>query len=99
LECLKSPRWIRRPLCNGLPKPWGATIDDELVTLSIESGKYFIMDEIGARVWELLEQPVTVSALCSQLTEEYDVEASQCQQDVLAFLTELLAQKIVSRVS
>ncbi len=37
-------------------------IDGETVMMSIENGEYYGLDDIGSRIWELIEKPVKVSA-------------------------------------
>ena len=49
----------------------------------------YLLNEIGSRIWTLLEQPRCVAEVCSLLQEEYDVRPDICQQAVLAFLTDL----------
>jgi hypothetical protein len=44
---------------------------------------------VGARVWELVQQPVSVSAICAALCEEYEVAQDQCERDVVELLNEL----------
>jgi hypothetical protein len=66
-----------------------AKVGDELVMMSAETGNYVGLTEVGARIWELLETPQDVSALCSNLLEEFDVTAETCRAEVDAFLNEL----------
>ncbi len=66
-----------------------AKVGDELVMMSAESGSYVGLTEVGARIWELLQTPQEVDALCSKLREEFDVSAETCRTDVDAFLSEL----------
>lgn len=73
-------------------------MDGETVLLSVESGNYFGMDSIGSRIWGLIEEPRPVSRLCQALIEEYDVEPSQCERDVIAYLTQLAKEGLI-RVS
>lgn len=70
-------------------------IDDEKVMMSIEKGEYFGLDPIGSRVWELIENPVRVSALIDELLLKYDADRETCEDDVLAFLRELHEAGIV----
>jgi hypothetical protein len=65
------------------------TLGDEAVILGGDAGLYFGLNQVGARVWELVQQPVRVSEICAALCEEYEVEPARCQQDVLALLSEL----------
>lgn len=64
-------------------------IDNEKVMMSIERGEYFGLEPIGSRIWELLAEPVKVSAIIDALLPQFDVDRQTCEQDVLAFLEEL----------
>lgn len=75
--------------------PISADVDGELVMMSIERGNYYGLSGIGSRIWQLIETPVTVSALCDKLLEEYDVERSVCEVDVLEFLGKLADQELI----
>jgi hypothetical protein len=61
----------------------------EAVILDLKSGVYFGLDPVGARVWSLIQEPKTVGAVVEALLQEYDVEPSRCEADVLALLEEL----------
>lgn len=52
----------------------------------------YLLNEIGSRIWTLLEQPRCVGEVCRLLQEEYDVRPDLCQRTVLAFLTDLQAE-------
>jgi len=70
-------------------------IDGETVMMSIENGEYYGLDDIGSRIWELIEKPVRVSDLIDTLLERFDVDRETCEKDVLKFLNELNEDKIV----
>jgi len=72
-----------------------AEVDDELLMMRLESDAYFGLDDIGARIWAMLEQPVSVGAVCGALVAEYDVTPEQCQRDVLHFLGDLAEKGLV----
>lgn len=74
-----------------------SNLDEELVMLSIQTGKYYGINSVGRRIWELLVLPVSVPQICDQLLKEYEVSRQQCEQEVLAFLNELEAQKLLSK--
>jgi Coenzyme PQQ synthesis protein D (PqqD) len=61
----------------------------EAVILSLRSGIYYGLNEVGASIWNLIQQPKTIKEIHEALLQEYDVEASQCEQDILTLLTEL----------
>ena len=73
-------------------------LDGETALMSVEHGKYYGIDPIGSRIWALIEEPRLVSDLCAILLEEFEVEPSQCDHDVLAFLSELAKDNLVKIV-
>ncbi len=64
-------------------------IDDEKVMMSVEKGRYYSLDRVGSRVWDLIQEPVMVSDLIDTLLGRYDVDRETCEEDVLEFLEEL----------
>jgi hypothetical protein len=63
-----------------------AEIDDALLMLSIEKGQYYGVKGVGPRIWELLAEPMTPTALVEQLVAEYEVEPEVCAEQVARFL-------------
>ena len=70
-------------------------MDDEVVMMSVEQGKYFGLDPIAADIWKLLERTKTVGELIADLTQKYDVEETQCEKDVYEFLGQMEKNKLV----
>jgi len=70
-------------------------IDGETVMMSIENGEYYGLDDIGSRIWELIEKPVKVSNLIDTLLERFDVDRGTCEKDVLKFLNDLNGDNIL----
>jgi hypothetical protein len=70
-------------------------MDGETVMMSIEKGKYFGLDKVGSRIWELLEEPHSTDELIKILMKEFDVEGAQCREDTQKFLDELIKQNLV----
>jgi hypothetical protein len=67
-----------------------AKVGDELVMMSAEKGNYIGLSEVGARIWELIETPQEVDAVCARLQEEYEVPPETCRSEVETFLSELV---------
>lgn len=72
-----------------------ADVDGEAVILSIDNGRYYNMNAVGTRIWEAVEQPISVAALIDLLMREFEVERQDCEAEVLAFLGELHADRLV----
>jgi hypothetical protein len=73
-------------------------VDGKAVLMSVDNGKYYNMDEIGTRIWTLIETPTAVSAVCDQLVEEFEVDRATCQGDVLVLLNKLLENNLIRLV-
>jgi hypothetical protein len=70
-------------------------VDDEVVILNFDAGVYYGLEDVGARVWELLREPHTVAELREKLIGEYDVEAERCATDLDELLGQLVAAGLV----
>ncbi len=71
-------------------------LDGEAVLLDLASETYFGLNEVGTRVWELLEASRTLGELSSQLQAEYDVEAARAESDVIDLATRLVEAGLAS---
>lgn len=70
-------------------------LHDELVMMDIEKGKYFSLNPVATRIWDLLEKPMATDELCGLLTEEYEVGAEQCRAEVGEVLAEMVRLGVV----
>lgn len=67
----------------------------ETVLLSMKTARYYGLVDVGARIWSLLREPVSVAVICETIAREYDVAPERCETDVVRFLEELEAQGLV----
>lgn len=72
-----------------------SAIHDETALLSIENGRYYGMDQVASRIWELIVEPVTVEAVVEQLMTKFEVDRSTCESHVTQFLGGLVASGLV----
>ena len=68
---------------------------EEAVMMSVEAGRYYGLNAVARRVWELLETPKTIAQLCRQLCEEFEVDPQTCETDVLKFAGDLVDNDVV----
>jgi len=73
-------------------------LQDEEVILDIEKGKYFSLNPVATKIWEMLEQPLALDLLCKKLLEEYDVEPEKCRIETQAHLQEMLKLDLVTAI-
>jgi hypothetical protein len=67
----------------------------EAVLLDVASGSYFGLNEVGARVWQLVAAGGTLAGIVAALAAEYDVPGERLQADVLALVEDLAANRLV----
>lgn len=72
-----------------------AELADEIVILSLRSGRYYGLGEVGGRIWDLLREPRSVAQICDVLVEEYDVPREPCERDVVALLEQLASNGLI----
>lgn len=77
------------------PEAADSRVGDETVILHLGSGLYFGLDPVGTRIWELLAQPQTLSALQAQLLAEFEVTADRLTADIAAFLDQMITHQII----
>lgn len=67
----------------------------ETVVLGADLEHYFGLNSVAARVWQLVETPVTVSAICSVLLTEFEVDRPTCEAQVLELIGRLAQESLV----
>lgn len=77
------------------PDQVSGAIDGKIVLLSIEAGHYFHMNEVGSRIWALLEKPLSLSALVDALQGEFTIERATCEREVSTFVAQLLRDNLL----
>jgi hypothetical protein len=73
-------------------------VNDEAVVLNTRTEGYFSLNEVGARVWDLVDGNRDVSAIVATLLDEYDVEAAALRTDVDELLADLARHELISWV-
>ena len=66
-----------------------ADLDGEKVMMNLDKGQYFMMNEVGSRIWELIEGNTPIVNIIEALTNEYDVDEETCENTVMEFLGRL----------
>ena len=80
---------------KAIPDQVSSDLAGEAVILNLNSGVYFGLNEVGARIWNLLQEQTTANDIQSVLLEEYEVEPEQLHSDTLALVQELASVGLV----
>ena len=70
-------------------------LEGEAVLLNLETGIYFGLDPVGTRVWQLVQAPTPLGAVCDAMEREFDVERAVLERDVLALVERLREKGLV----
>lgn len=71
-------------------------MDGDVVMMDAESGNYFNLSSgVGATIWELLDQPVSVEDLVAAICNEYNTTKEECTPDVQGFLAQLEENQLI----
>lgn len=70
-------------------------VEEESVILNFDDGLYYGLDQVGGRVWNLLQNPVTPIEIRDQIVAEYEVESERCEADLQELLAELHASGLI----
>ena len=84
-----EPLELNAALVRRAPDQIACDMGGEVVILDLKSGTYYGLDVVAARIWALIEQPLSIVAIRQAITAEYDVDAATCERDVMTFLNQM----------
>jgi hypothetical protein len=73
----------------------GRVIADEAVIVLPEKGQVKVLNDVGARVWELVNGQRTLEVIISMICLEYEVAPDQAEADIIEFINQLEQKGII----
>jgi hypothetical protein len=70
-------------------------LGNDTVILDVKAGLYFSLDNVGAMVWELIQQPKSVKEVRDAVLDAFEVEPEVVERDLHALLLDLAGRKLV----
>ena len=55
----------------------------------------YTFNEVGSRIWSLLERPTTINAIAAVVSQEYDAPPEQVTTDLLEWLDSLRTKGLI----
>lgn len=98
-ETPAQPSLTLETLIRQHPEQIAAEADGEVLMMHIESGNYFGLNEVASFIWNQLEEPRRIDAICAAVLSEFDVDEARCQTDALAFLQGMIDDELVQVAS
>ena len=71
-------------------------LDGEKVMMNLDKGEYFMINEVGSIIWEIISEPINVKEIISTLRNEYEVDEETCKDTVIEFLGRLDNADLIS---
>jgi hypothetical protein len=72
-----------------------AQVNDELLMMHGDSGRFISLNETGAYLWACLAEPKSSDALVDGLCAEFEVEPTTARADVDAWLDAMRSEKVI----
>ena len=74
-----------------------ADFSPEVVLLNLQDGVYYGVDDaVGARVWALLESPISVGAILETIAAEFEVDRTRSDGEVRGFIQTLVDRRLAT---
>jgi hypothetical protein len=70
-------------------------LEGEAVVLNLETGIYFGLNEVGTRIWSLIQQHGSLQKVFAVIKDEYDVPSETLENDLLRIVQELHAKGLI----
>jgi hypothetical protein len=70
-------------------------LDGEAVLLETATGRYYGLNEVGTRMWSLLQFHGEIEAAYRDLLAEYQVPTHELRQDLLDFVGLLTSRRLI----
>jgi hypothetical protein len=72
-------------------------VEGEMVLLDLEGERYYVLDDIGTRCWQLLNEHGDVEKIVASMLAEFDVDEATLRSDIDALLGRLSEARLVTR--
>ena len=70
-------------------------LEDEAVILDMSSQRYFGLNSMGVRIWQLLEELGETDAITQSLLSEYEVGEARLRSDVDELIVKLAGEGLI----
>jgi hypothetical protein len=70
-------------------------LSGDVVILHLKDGIYYELNETGALIWSLIQQPRSLGAVLDALLSDYEVDAQKCEADLLALVQDMVGHGLI----
>lgn len=77
------------------PQVASRVVDEQAVIVLSDAGEVTVLNEVGTRVWDLVDGKRTVGQIVDLIAEEYAIDPAKARRDVEGFLEQLVQANAV----
>ncbi len=70
-------------------------VDGSAVIVLADSGTVTVLNDVGTRVWELIDGSRSVSIIAQTIESEFDVSLEEAKRDVKGLIEQLIAAQAI----
>ena len=64
--------------------------DDNAILLNLNSGSYYELNDVAHLIVQNLNNSISFKEIKEMIIENFDIEESKCEEDILSFLQDLI---------
>src|SRR5690606_28625442 len=76
------------------PNHVACELGQEIVLLQLDSGLYFSLENVGTRIWQLIQEPVSVEEVVATVNREFS-GSQRAKEEIIDFLRDLNQQGLL----
>jgi hypothetical protein len=73
-------------------------LDEAMIISSLEDDKFYGLNKVASRIWQLLEEPVAIEEIVTSLLNQFEIDRPNCETQVKTFVSEMLKANIIVEV-
>lgn len=70
-------------------------LDGEVCMMSVDSGKYYGLNSVGSRIWELAQGKISVREVINVLMAEFEVDEETCMEQTISYIKNLVNEGLM----
>lgn len=71
-------------------------LNGEKVMMNLDKGKYFALNPVGSRIWDIINKEINVNEIVNILLNEYDIDRETCEKSVVNYLEILKDAELIA---
>ena len=80
---------------NKTPDLIWRSLDDGTVIINPEQGDVRVLNEVGARVWELVDGQRSADQIAQEITQDFEVSLEDAERDLQKYLDTMIEQGLL----